>query len=102
MEMEGSYNCPMEDIALPGQTREERWAEVREGLTFLAGCLDKNGSDKPFVLGDTFCYADAIAVSFFISAKKVLEPREWDMLASWNEGRWNRLLDVTEEYQAVG
>lgn len=74
------FNCKFEDIT-PKEKRPEYFERLKAGLSKMAAYWDKNGKDKPFFLGDTFSYADCIVAGPFISAKKILDHEEWEVIA---------------------
>ncbi|KAF7302793.1 Glutathione transferase fungal specific class A [Mycena kentingensis (nom. inval.)] len=74
---------------LSGDARIAKWAEVKEGLA----AFDKYiGAGREWFTGDSISYADFILAGDLRWAKVVLEKEEWDELASWNGGRWGRLV----------
>lgn len=96
---EQSYGKTLEEFAPPGPARDEAWAKVKEGLELLASIYAKNGEGKPYFFGEAFSYADAIVAGFLVWARIVVRPEseEWKAVASWNDGRWAKLLDLVEK-----
>lgn len=94
-----SYGKKLEEFAPAGPIRDEAWAKVKEGLDLLDGFYTKNGEGKPFFFGETFSYADAIIAGFLVWIRIVLgrESEEWKVVASWNEARWAKLLELVEK-----
>ena len=75
---EESFKCKMEEIAPAGPRRDGRWQQVKDGPTFLSGCVCENGPESLFFLGDKFTFADVLLVSYLMWAKRVLfENEEW-------------------------
>lgn len=96
---EASYGLKIEEFAPPGPKREAAWAGFKAGLTTLSSKL---GSD-PFFFGKTLSYADLELVSYLLWMKVVVGPEnpEWKAVEGWDDGRWAKLLALTEKYQAV-
>ena len=88
----------LDELVSPGPIREGRWKEVKEGLDTLSSFLERIGEGKPFYFGDTFSFADIVAVSFFTWLKVILdeESDEWKALERWNNGRWMQLVSMTK------
>ena len=101
---EKAYQKKLEEIAplAEVETRKGLLEQVKEGLTKLASYHEKNGEDKLFYFGETVSYADFIIVSFLIWTKLTLPAEEWDAIANNDNGRWNKLLEVTKVYQRDG
>ncbi|KAL5504852.1 hypothetical protein ACEPAH_7515 [Sanghuangporus vaninii] len=93
----------LEDFAPPGPVRDAVWKTVKEGLDRLADFYERNGEDKLYYFGDTFSFADTIVIGYLLWTKIVLgaDSDEWKMVASWNKGRWERLIESTKHLQTV-
>ena len=100
---EASFKKKLEEFAPVGPVRDEGWAAVKRGLSVFASLYARNGEGKEFFFANTFSYADAIVLGWIIWVKIVLgaENEEWKAVASWNGGKWARLLEITKEYQAI-
>jgi len=96
---EQSYGKKLEDFTPPGPIREEAWAKVKEGFNLLAGMYAKNGEGKHYFFGEVFSFADAIVAGGLVWVRIILRPEseEWKTVASWNEGRWAKLLELVEK-----
>ena len=95
---EKMFGKKLEDFAPPGPARDGVWKTVKEGLDRLAGFYDQNGEDKLFLFGDTFSFADTIVIGYLLWTRIVLGPEsdEWKTLASWNNGKWEKLVESTK------
>ena len=93
----------IDELAASGPIRDKMWKEVKEGFDRLAGFLEKDGDGKLFYLGNTFSFADVVAISFLAWVKIVLgeESEEWKTVTSWNNGRWANLVESKKELLAV-
>ncbi|TDL18667.1 hypothetical protein BD410DRAFT_728224 [Rickenella mellea] len=92
--------CKVEDILPPGREREEAWSRVKQGMDKLYGLLEKNGKDKPFVFGDRITYAEFIMAGYLVWVK-IMSEEEWVQISTWNGGRWDKLLEMTEKYRTI-
>lgn len=102
---ESAFGCKLEDVAPPGSAkREEYWKGGREGLSLIAGWLEADGKEKRWFAGETISHADLILAGFLTWARDTVGPEsaEWKEVASWDGGRWGRLVStVSEQYGAV-
>ncbi|TDL18669.1 hypothetical protein BD410DRAFT_774810 [Rickenella mellea] len=92
--------CKLEDLLPPGPEREKCWLKVKQGLDKVAGLLDKNGKDKPFVLGEQITYAEFIMAGWLVWVK-IISEEDWAPISTWNDGRWEKLLQMTEKYRTI-
>jgi len=90
----------LEELAPPGPVREKFWNELKGGLEVIDGWLKK---EDGYVMGETISYADFVVAARFIWMRTVFgeQSSEWKDLATWNGGRWERLLKSLEQYTTV-
>ena len=93
---EKNFGCKLEEIC-PAEKRAEQLEKLRVALSKVAAIWDKNGAGKPFYFGDTFTFADCIAGGYLLWAKRVLLKEEWDVIATFDGGRWARLVEFCEQ-----
>ncbi|KAG8863253.1 hypothetical protein FRB96_008744 [Tulasnella sp. 330] len=89
--------------------RKEAWDTFRKDLDELAVTYDKNkeGSGE-YAFGKHITYVDMVVVAAFLYARFTPVDRDgpevkcvWDIVKTWNEGRWQRLMDKFEKYLQV-
>ena len=82
-----------------GAAREAGLKDLQKDLDELDQKLVKSGG--PYVMGKTVSFADfALAgwlkwLKFSIGGK---DTKEWQLIVSWNEGRWGKRLEALEKY----
>ncbi|KIJ66491.1 hypothetical protein HYDPIDRAFT_26838 [Hydnomerulius pinastri MD-312] len=77
-------------------------ANLQEGYATTNEWYEKTGSKGKWLLGDIFSYADIIVACRLLWYKRILHEDEWSQIASWEEGRWAKLLaDVEKEVNIV-
>ncbi|PIL22627.1 hypothetical protein GSI_15318 [Ganoderma sinense ZZ0214-1] len=98
----------LEELAPPGsEARGQVWAHLKKATGKIAAWYEgaAGGKERIFVLGDgaSVTYADVVVAGFFVWFKVCLgeESEEWKEMASWNGGRWGKLLAALEKYSAV-
>ena len=89
-----SLGRPIE--ALVGAEKAENWAKFRDAMSQIDESLAKTDSKGPFVMGDTVSWADFFTSGYLMYFKNIWgeDSEEWKDIASWNEGRWKKLLDA--------
>lgn len=98
---EAMFGKRLEELSPPGEKRDQDWIKLKEGLSFYADILDKNGENKPYFLGDEFSFADALLIGFLYFLKIGITPEEWETIAAMNNGRWGKLLASSEKLLAA-
>lgn len=98
---EAAFGRALEDIAPKGEEGIEQWAAVKAGWDTVDAWYVKSGG--PFVLGTTLSWADFAVASWLIWARSVWgeENQRWKDIVSWNDGRWEKVLNDLKEYQKV-
>ena len=96
---EKMFGKKLEEFAPAGLVRDGVWKQVKEGLDKLASFYDENDGDSVLFFKDTFAFADTIVIGYLLWAKISLgaDSEEWKTMASWNNGRWERLLESTKK-----
>ncbi|THU90805.1 hypothetical protein K435DRAFT_249049 [Dendrothele bispora CBS 962.96] len=87
----------IEDVYPKGDEAEVEWKKFEEGMKNVAKWMDSN--DR-FVMGDTISFADFVLGGFLQANKKMWgeQSKEWKDIASWDGGRWGRLLEDLQKY----
>ncbi|KAK0489720.1 hypothetical protein EDD18DRAFT_1259099 [Armillaria luteobubalina] len=84
-----------------GQEREKMWANAKENF----GKMNKwfEGSEGNFVMGNEPCFADTVICAFLLFTRTMLgeESEEWKHIASWNDGRWGKYLEIFKPYEKL-
>lgn len=87
------------------ELQREHWAALEAALGKLAGfyASGQDGQETVFVMGDRVSYADFIVAGWLVWARRVLGPTsaEWKTIASWHDGKWEKLLKAIERYEVV-
>jgi glutathione S-transferase len=99
---EQRFGKKLEEISPEGPVREGHWKALENGYDKLAEVIGKNGPGVDYVAGGSEpTYADMVHLSFLIWIKVIL-PDEWEKrVKHWSGGRWDRLLKITQEWQAA-
>ncbi|KAF8633110.1 hypothetical protein AX15_001493 [Amanita polypyramis BW_CC] len=85
---------------LEGSEWEAAIKDLQKGLDGLDQKLVKSGG--PYVMGKTVSFADFTLAGWFkwlqicVGGKN---SKEWQLIASWNEGRWAKRLEDLERYE---
>lgn len=92
----------LEDLSPPGPTREAHIMELRRAFACVAQWFEMDGVPKPFVMGDTVCYADLTLAAWMVTFKKVLgvDSDVWQAIRTWDDGRWERFLQAVAKYES--
>ncbi|KAF8498463.1 hypothetical protein BU17DRAFT_72308 [Hysterangium stoloniferum] len=82
-----------ERSAIGSKDWKDAWDKAEKDLTDLSNLLAKNGSNAPFVMGNTITYTDFILASVLESFVKFV-PDEWDSkVRHWDGGKWGAILE---------
>ena len=59
------------------------------------------GNEGDFVMGSEPCFADTAICAFLQFTRTTLgeESEEWKDVASWNDGRWGKYLEIFKPYE---
>ena len=98
---EAWFGKPLEEIEPRGEEAVAEWAKVEKGWGTIAGWYAKSGG--PFLLGETVSWADFVVACWLMTVRSLWgeDSQRWRDMASWNGGRFGKLLDDLKEYQAV-
>lgn len=96
----------MSPLRVGSEEYTKGWAALEAGLDRLAALYThvRGGQElKVFVMGDRISHADFLIASWLVCAKRVFGPasEEWKTIASWNDGKWGKLLEALEQYEVV-
>jgi glutathione S-transferase len=95
---EATLGGKLEEIRPAGPKRDEGLKDLKAQLDMLNGLLDKSGSEKTFVVGDTISFADHVLGGWLFFLKLMADPKEWKEVEGWNGGRWARLSRAMEKW----
>lgn len=90
----------MENLAPTGEEDVVQWKKLKDGFEKIDGWIRANGEGSRYVMGDNPCYADLWIAAYALWIKLVL-PKKWDDVKSWHGGRWAKLVQEMEKYEAV-
>ncbi|KAJ7579329.1 glutathione S-transferase [Mycena floridula] len=81
--------------------KDRIYAEGR--IQQIFGKTAPRNSGQLLIMGDRISGLDFEVAALFLCARCVwgAESEEWKEIASWNNGRWAKLLDLCGKYQAV-
>ncbi|KAM6489551.1 hypothetical protein JOM56_014970 [Amanita muscaria] len=81
-----------------GDKKVEAWKVVKNGFDIVDGLLKKNGG--PFARGEQISFVDFAFGGYVFGLRLVWgEDNElWKDLATWNNGRWSRLVEKLDKY----
>ncbi|KAF4617879.1 hypothetical protein D9613_006293 [Agrocybe pediades] len=88
------------DIVPKGDKAVEEWAKFKACLDKVDGWYAKTDDKGPFILGQTISWSDLNIASWTLWMKIVFgeNSKEWKDIASWNGGRWSKLLADLDKY----
>ncbi|PBK91081.1 hypothetical protein ARMGADRAFT_1014299 [Armillaria gallica] len=84
-----------------GEEREKLLTSAKQNL----GKINKwfEGSEGDFVMGNEPCFADTAICAFLQFTRTMLgeESEEWKDVASWDDGRWGKYLEIFKPYEKL-
>ncbi|ESK85104.1 hypothetical protein Moror_3619 [Moniliophthora roreri MCA 2997] len=88
---------------LSDEQKVAAWAAVKGALDDIAKwypARDEEGNKATYLTGERPIYADFSFIPIFYVVKMLFEDssEQWKDLASWNGGRWARMLEAVEGY----
>ena len=95
------FGAKLEELAPVGSAqRSAMFLAGKEGFSKLASMYEANGADLPYFFGKTFSFADCIVSAFLFWMRRILgeDSAEWKDIATWDGGRWAKLLDLSKDY----
>ncbi|KAG9011063.1 hypothetical protein FRB94_008954 [Tulasnella sp. JGI-2019a] len=89
--------------------REQAWKGLQKGLDTLAAAYDKNEEGGgEYAFGRAITYFDIVVVAAFLSARYIPVDRDgqevkcaWDVIKTWNGGKWQKLMEKFENHLQV-
>lgn len=89
-----------------GEHRRKELAKLKDSLATLDSFLQAN-LEGDFWMGKTISYSDCILAAYLIWARRIpcgdRDPEHetlWDVIRTWNNGRWERIMAAFEPYMA--
>ncbi|KAF5354234.1 hypothetical protein D9756_007230 [Leucocoprinus leucothites] len=101
LRMEARLGKPMEGILAKGRDRHRHWVEVRRGFLDIDRLAPRSANWRtkgPFLSGEQILYADVVLCALLLCLKTCISGKEWRQIASWNRGRWGKLLDAIQPW----
>ncbi|PPR05025.1 hypothetical protein CVT24_010218 [Panaeolus cyanescens] len=93
---------PLETTLPTGEEGEKQWAKFKGALDIIDGWYAATDYLGPFLMGDKVGFGDVLVASYLTWAKVIWENEtKWNEIASWNGGRWAKLLESLEPYSQV-
>lgn len=96
---EGALGRRLEDL-MPAdkEKQKEMWVAVKTGLGKFDSYMHWNGTATKYWRGDVRSYVDFVMAAWLIWVQRVWgkESPEWMELATWDGGRWNKLVSECE------
>ncbi|ESK93164.1 hypothetical protein Moror_1100 [Moniliophthora roreri MCA 2997] len=85
---------------LSAEEKAGAWVAVKGGLNEIAKWYKE---ENAFLAGERPIYADFSLIPIFYVAKPLFGEfsEEWKNLASWNGGRWARMMEAAEGYEST-
>ncbi|ESK81604.1 hypothetical protein Moror_11123 [Moniliophthora roreri MCA 2997] len=89
----------MDDFYPKGQEKEELW---KDNWAVIDSWLKKNPTGD-FVFGETITWADFVLAEWVIWYRILfgVDSEEWKDIASWHDGRLDKLLKKLSQYETV-
>ncbi|KAF5363154.1 hypothetical protein D9758_008341 [Tetrapyrgos nigripes] len=94
----------VDEIVPKGESAREEWKKLEAGFGKMAGWYGPQGqgndNSNRFIMGENPILGDFAIGGWLVYCKNAWgeESQEWKDIASWNDGRWGRLLESLEEY----
>lgn len=97
------FGKKLEDVIPTGRAAEEEWAKVKAGFDIVDGWLQKGEVDGPYLYGQEPVFADFVVASFILWVRKLwgADSQKWKDIMSWNDGRWEALIQGLEKYETI-
>ncbi|KAF5328331.1 hypothetical protein D9619_013355 [Psilocybe cf. subviscida] len=98
---EKAFGKKMEELEAKGEEGVKEWKRYESGLKKIADAYAT--SSGPFFMGDTPCYADLFVAAYLIWQRLVWgeNSKKWKDVASWQGGRWAKLLKDLSKYETI-
>ncbi|KAF4617477.1 hypothetical protein D9613_006282 [Agrocybe pediades] len=92
----------IQDLVPKGEKAVEEWGKLQSSLDKVDRWYAKTDDKGPFILGETISWSDLNIASWTIWMKVTFgeDSKEWKDIASWQGGRWSKLLVDLEKYSA--
>lgn len=92
---------PLSAVRQRSAGTQEQWELVRQKFDSLARELDRGDGDGTVVMGQEVTYADFALCSVLVWIRNAAPYVVWEMVKTWNGGRWQRLWDRCSRYMDV-
>jgi glutathione S-transferase len=95
------YGKPLEAMMVEGRERAEVFQKLREGYDSMASYVDKAATGSLWMGGEHPIFADLVLLAHLLWMKKVLTKEEWEMVQSWRDGRWEKMIAAAKDFTQV-
>ncbi|KIL00818.1 hypothetical protein PAXRUDRAFT_821275 [Paxillus rubicundulus Ve08.2h10] len=85
----------IDEFSPEGPKRDAHWEIIEKSSGAMKTWYDK--SSGKWLMGDTFSYADILIASGLFCFKRILHEEEWKRICSWNDGKWEKMLEDVEK-----
>ncbi|KAF8625628.1 hypothetical protein AX17_006813 [Amanita inopinata Kibby_2008] len=98
---EERFGKKIEELEPKGAEAEAAWAVLKEGYDNLDKMWQL--SEGPYVMGKTLSFMDIVVISWSLWLRNVFgkDSQRWKDIASWNDGRWGRLVESLAKYEVL-
>ena len=93
------FGKDLNDLTPKGEAWGTAIKELEKGFNAIDQWILKSGG--PYVMGDIPSFADFVLAGFlkWTEAGVGKDSKEWQLISSWNEGRWAKRLEQLAKYE---
>ena len=93
------FGKDLKEMTPQGEAWDVAIKELEKGFNAIDQWILKSGG--PYVMGDTPSFADFVLAGFLKWTKASVgkDSKEWQLITSWNEGRWAKRLEQLAKYE---
>lgn len=102
------FQVPFDDIYPKGEAKEAYLRDLKAAFDEVESISQKgrpgpyvpnDPNDAPWVCGNIITGGDFTLIGVFIWIQKA-NPELWDLIKTWNSGRWLRMFELSAEWRA--
>ncbi|KAL0578009.1 hypothetical protein V5O48_003959 [Marasmius crinis-equi] len=92
------FGMTMEEMYPKGEKKVAEWQRLKAAFGDIDRWLGKEGV---FVMGDTLSFSDFVIAAFILWCRFLFGTNsdEWRDISSWNDRRWEQLLQSLKQYE---
>ncbi|KAG6864274.1 hypothetical protein C0991_010911 [Blastosporella zonata] len=100
---EAKFGKTLEDVVPKGEDAVVEWTKVQAAFDDIHGWLEKGKSNGPYFLGQEPAFVDIAIASLILYLKKTWgeDSQLWKDVATWNGGRWSKLIQDFQKYEGI-